>query len=81
MPIYEYECGKCGHKFDRIEPFDSQSRRKCPVCGGKAERVFPSGVGFVFKGSGFYATDYAKKDKPRKEGTGDKTGGESKESE
>ncbi|MFQ5905138.1 MAG: FmdB family zinc ribbon protein [bacterium] len=63
MPIYEYECRKCGHRFDRIEGFDSSPRKKCPECAGRAERVLPSGVGFQFKGSGFYATDYAKKEK------------------
>lgn len=61
MPIYEYECSKCGHSFDSLEHFDSPTRKKCPVCGRTAHRVMPTGVGFVFKGSGFYATDYAAK--------------------
>jgi putative FmdB family regulatory protein len=61
MPIYEYECSKCGHRFQKIESFDSATRKKCPVCGLSAHRIMPTGVGFVFKGSGFYATDYAAK--------------------
>jgi putative FmdB family regulatory protein len=58
MPIYEYECTRCGHRFEKIEHFDSPTRKKCPVCGFAAHRILPTGVGFVFKGSGFYATDY-----------------------
>jgi putative FmdB family regulatory protein len=61
MPIYEYECRKCGHKFERMEHFNSSPKKTCPECKGKAERVFSTGIGFIFKGSGFYATDYAKK--------------------
>jgi len=61
MPIYEYECAKCGHRFEEIERFDSPTRRKCPVCGHAANRMMSTGVGLVFKGSGFYATDYAAK--------------------
>lgn len=69
MPIYEYECKKCGHRFEKIEHFNSRQRKVCPVCKGRADRVLPSGVGFIFKGSGFYATDYAKK-KPGPDGEG-----------
>ncbi|TET82140.1 zinc ribbon domain-containing protein [candidate division TA06 bacterium] len=73
MPIYEYECKKCGHRFEKIERTNSSERKVCPVCKGKAKRVLPSGVAFVFKGSGFYATDYAKKKpKPDDEGTSGK---------
>lgn len=61
MPIYEYECSKCGHVFEKMENFDSSRRKKCPICGRVAERIMPTGVGFIFKGSGFYATDYAGK--------------------
>ena len=61
MPIYEYECTSCGRRFEEIEHFDSPTRRKCPVCGHTAHRMMPTGVGLVFKGSGFYATDYAGK--------------------
>ena len=73
MPIYEYECRKCGHRFEKIEHIDSSRRKVCPACKGRADRVLPSGVGFVFKGSGFYATDYAKKkSKPDGEGVSGK---------
>lgn len=73
MPIYEYECSKCGHRFEKIEHIDSSPRKVCPVCKGRAKRVLPSGVGLIFKGSGFYATDYAKKKpKPDSESAGGK---------
>jgi putative FmdB family regulatory protein len=67
MPIYEYECSKCGHRFEEIEHFDSPTRRKCPKCGLTAHRMMPTGVGLVFKGSGFYTTDYARKSAEKKE--------------
>lgn len=72
MPIYEYECRKCGRRFEKIERFDSSPRKKCPVCAGRADRLLPSGISFQFKGSGFYATDYAKKDEKREEDTSSK---------
>lgn len=80
MPIYEYECGKCGHRFEKIESFDSSTRKKCPVCGLSAHRIMPTGVGFVFKGSGFYATDYAaKKTKSEDKENGSKSDTEKKD--
>jgi len=73
MPIYEYECRDCGRRFEKIEHIDSSRRKVCPACKGRADRTLPSGVGFVFRGSGFYATDYAKKkSKPDDDGVGGK---------
>ena len=59
MPTYAYRCTKCEHEFEAIEKITERPRaRKCPVCRGRAERVISGGAGFLFKGQGFYATDY-----------------------
>ena len=59
MPIYEYECSKCGHVFEKIQGFSASSNGRCPVCEGKASRLL-SQCTFHLKGGGWYATDYAK---------------------
>ncbi len=58
MPVYEYECLKCGHTFTREQSIKAAPLKRCPVCRGKVERLISAGVNFIFKGSGFYATDY-----------------------
>ncbi len=58
MPTYEYECRKCGRHFDRLQPITAKLLTQCPKCKGKVRRVISAGGGFLFKGSGFYATDY-----------------------
>ncbi len=59
MPTYAYRCTKCEHEFEAFEKITARTRtRKCPVCGGRAERVISGGAGFLFKGEGFYITDY-----------------------
>ena len=64
MPTYEYKCPK-GHVFERtFSRIISQRHAKCPVCGKRAERQISGGAGIVFKGSGFYHTDYKKKQEP-----------------
>jgi len=60
MPLYEYECKKCGHRFERIQRFSDPMVKKCPECGGKVEQMI-SAPAVQFKGSGWYVTDYAKK--------------------
>jgi putative FmdB family regulatory protein len=60
MPLYEYQCKKCGHRFERIQRFSDPMVKKCPECGGKVEQVL-SAPAVQFKGSGWYVTDYAKK--------------------
>jgi len=60
MPLYEYECKKCHHRFERIQKFSDPHVKKCPDCGGPIEQVI-SAAAVRFKGSGWYATDYAKK--------------------
>jgi putative FmdB family regulatory protein len=60
MPLYEYQCKKCGHRFERIQRFSDPLVKKCPDCGGKVEQLI-SAPAVQFKGSGWYVTDYAKK--------------------
>src|SRR5215472_10185789 len=60
MPLYEYQCKKCGHRFERIQRFADPLVKKCPECGGKVEQLL-SAPAVQFKGSGWYVTDYAKK--------------------
>ncbi len=56
MPIYEYRCTRCNHRFERLQPVGSPPET-CPRCGGTTRRLLGS-VGLVFRGSGFYTTDY-----------------------
>ena len=60
MPLYEYECKKCHHRFERIQKFSDPHLKKCPDCRGPVELVI-SAPAVQFKGSGWYVTDYAKK--------------------
>jgi len=60
MPIYEYQCKKCHHRFERIQKFSDPHVKKCPDCGGPVEQVITA-PSVQFKGSGWYVTDYAKK--------------------
>jgi putative FmdB family regulatory protein len=60
MPLYEYECKKCGHRFEKIQKFSDRMVKKCPQCGGQVEQMI-SAPAVQFKGSGWYVTDYAKK--------------------
>lgn len=59
MPTYEYRCAR-GHAFERIQKISDRPIRRCPTCGAKAERIISGGQGMIFKGSGFYITDYGK---------------------
>jgi putative FmdB family regulatory protein len=59
MPTYDYECDACGHTFDVFQSINEAKKRKCPECGKpKLRRLFGAGSAIVFKGSGFYQTDY-----------------------
>src|SRR5436190_8551518 len=91
MPTYEYVCDKCGHHFDKFQSIAAKSLTVCPQdeCAqknwgkGKLKRVISGGAGLLFKGSGFYITDYrsenykagAKKDAPAPSGGDSKSGG------
>ena len=78
MPTYDYECDACGHEFELFQSITEAVKKKCPDCGKlKLRRLFGTGAAIVFKGSGFYQTDYrsdsykeaAKKDKQSQEGS------------
>ncbi len=59
MPTYEYVCDACGHNFDELQSFSDEPLKKCPKCGkNKLRRLFGTGAAVLFKGSGFYETDY-----------------------
>ena len=59
MPTYDYECGHCGHRFELFQSIKDPVKRKCPECNKhKLNRLFGTGAAIVFKGSGFYQTDY-----------------------
>ena len=97
MPTYDYVCEKCGHQFEKVQSMSASTLKICPQdqCGqkrwgkGKVKRAITAGAGLIFKGTGFYITDYrsdtykeaAKKDKPASTTAGGETksgGGESK---
>jgi putative FmdB family regulatory protein len=59
MPTYDYECDACSHEFELFQSINDSVKRKCPECGKlKLRRLFGTGAAVVFKGSGFYQTDY-----------------------
>jgi putative FmdB family regulatory protein len=59
MPTYEYQCSECGHKFEIFQSMKDQPLKKCPACSAmKLKKLISGGAGFIFKGSGFYCTDY-----------------------
>ena len=62
MPTYEYECDACGHGFEALQSMTEAKLKKCPKCGKlKLQRLIGAGSGMIFKGSGFYQTDYKNK--------------------
>jgi putative FmdB family regulatory protein len=61
MPLYEYQCGKCNHRFEKIQKFSDPGPDVCPVCGEGPVTRLPSSPAIQFKGTGWYITDYAKK--------------------
>ena len=84
MPTYEYHCDECGADFELFQSIKAKPIKKCPACGKRrARRLIGTGAGVIFKGNGFYATDYrsdsytqaANKDKPASEGDKKKAGG------
>ncbi len=64
MPTYEYQCLSCKHKFEILQGITEKPKIKCPKCGKKLKKLISGTAGFIFKGSGFYATDYKKPNKP-----------------
>jgi putative FmdB family regulatory protein len=83
MPLYEYQCDACEHRFELIQKFSDPPVEKCPVCGGSVRKLLSSPA-IQFKGSGWYITDYARKGgteatKAEKKTEGDKKDGEKKD--
>src|SRR5207244_6558581 len=81
MPLHEYECDACGHRFEVIQKFSDPPIEKCPKCGAKVRKLISSPA-FHLKGSGWYVTDYARKDtggSAKTEDAGSKEGGEKDE--
>ena len=68
MPLYEYECAKCGHRFEQIQKFSDPAVEECPSCGAHAVRKLLSSPAIQFNGSGWYVTDYARKEARKTEG-------------
>ncbi len=66
MPTYEYKCPKCGTRFERVQKITDPPRARCPKCRARAERQLSGGAGIVFKGSGFYVTDYKRAEEKKK---------------
>ena len=87
MPTYDYQCERCGHEFELFQSISETPKRKCPECGkNQLRRMFGTGAAVMFKGSGFYQTDYrsdsykkaAKADKESTSGSSDSKSAESK---
>ena len=64
MPTYEYECTKCKYTFEEFQKITDKPLKKCPKCGSKLRRIITGGIGLIFKGNGFYVTDYKKSNLP-----------------
>ena len=60
MPLYEYQCDECGHRFERLQKFSDEPVKTCTVCGGRVQKLVSSSA-IQFKGTGWYVTDYARK--------------------
>ena len=67
MPTYEYKCDKCSHHFELFQKMTDPPVKICPACKGKVRRLISGGSGLIFKGSGFYITDYKKKPETKTE--------------
>jgi len=86
MPTYDYRCTDCGHEFEVVQKMSARHLRKCPECAGILKRLIGTGAGIIFKGSGFYETDYrsdaynsaAEKEKKAATGTDKKSDTDSK---
>jgi putative FmdB family regulatory protein len=81
VPLYEYQCKKCKHKFEKIQKFSDRAIKKCPECGGLLEKI-QHAPNVQFKGSGWYVTDYGgKSDKSKDDGSSEKSSSEKDSSE
>ena len=66
MPTYEYQCDGCGNRFEAFQGIKDSPLSKCPQCGGNLKRLIGAGMGIIFKGSGFYITDYKNSNKKKR---------------
>ena len=66
MPHYDYTCKKCGYTFEVFQKIDDEPLKECPQCKGELKKLIGSGCGLIFKGSGFYITDYKRNNKSTK---------------
>jgi len=64
MPTYDYVCDDCGNRYEKFQSMSAEPDTVCSECGGKVRRLIGSGAGIIFKGHGFYQTDYKKSSKP-----------------
>lgn len=75
MPTYQYECDACGHGFETMQSMAEKKLKKCPECGRlQLHRLIGTGSGIIFKGTGFYETDYKRKDAPSSSGRTESAG-------
>ncbi len=77
MPTYEYECSGCGHEFELFQKMTDPPRKRCPKCRGKVIRKLGRGAGIIFKGTGFYQTDYRSEEYRKRAKAESSTAGES----
>lgn len=78
MPTYDYKCTKCEEMFEVFQKISDEPLKKCPVCGGELVRLISGGLGVIFKGKGFYTTDYKNASAAgpgKREGDGEKENG------
>jgi putative FmdB family regulatory protein len=78
MPTYEYQCDNCGKEFDYFQSMSDSPKTKCEECGGKLTKLLSAGSGLIFKGSGFYITDYKKSGSSEASGSASKSDAPSK---
>ncbi|NOZ64427.1 MAG: zinc ribbon domain-containing protein [Caldiserica bacterium] len=78
MPTYEYLCESCEYAFEKFQGINEDPIKECPRCGGKVRKLISGGAGLIFKGSGFYITDYKKKEGKNGKGTSTTKKGEEK---
>ena len=82
MPTYDYKCSSCGYTFEYFQPMSAEPLKECPQCKGILKRIIGTGAGPIFKGSGFYQTDYksnsSQKDKSKSKSTNSTPGTEKK---
>jgi putative FmdB family regulatory protein len=80
LPTYEYKCLKCDHRFEIFQSMKDEHIKYCPVCNGEVKRLISAGAGAIFKGTGFYQTDYKNSTKATETKASEKTKSDEKPS-